>query len=451
MMTTNGQLLQLTHFSNLGVWSANQAVFEKRDAKFPLVPLWEILKRVREPIRVENDKRYRRITVRLYGQGILLRDEIFGKDIGTKRQFVAHTGDLIISRIDARNGAVGLVPEDLNGAIVTNDFWLFEVQDAHPRFLVLLLSSELFRRYLQNQSSGTTNRQRVSESDFLNSKIALPTMERQEDIVKQYHYYIDLASSYEEKAKKTAENIERYLFDKLGIREKEITKDNSLVKPISFSALHQWGYDKNSTPFPYTFEKYAAFSFLNKPGWVRAVFRGKSPKYRLDSSKIILNQKCNRADSIDLSFAKTVDADWLGKFDKKCLTQKDDILINSTGEGTLGRANFITEEFEGLAYDSHMLLLKINPNEVDARLIAYLMNSSFGKKQVERYKSAQATKQTELGIENLQKLLFPLPELSEQKRIANRIERKKKEVTRLKKEAEGLRQQAKRYLEDAVF
>ena len=170
MAATNISLLHIAHFSGPSKWSAQDTVFDNVDNRFPLVPLSKILTRVKEAVEIEDVALYKRITVRLYGQGVLLRDEVLGKEIGTKRQFVAHAGQLIISRIDARNGAFGIVPEELEGAIVTNDFWLFEVHNALSEYLMLVLSSELFQQYWQMQSSGTTNRQRISEDSFLESK-----------------------------------------------------------------------------------------------------------------------------------------------------------------------------------------------------------------------------------------------------------------------------------------
>ena len=105
MATTDNNVLHITRFSNLTKWSAHDAVFENMENHFPLVPLSKVLKRVKEPVNIDDDTLYKRITVRLYGQGVLQRDELLGKEIGTKRQFLAHSGQLIISRIDARNGA----------------------------------------------------------------------------------------------------------------------------------------------------------------------------------------------------------------------------------------------------------------------------------------------------------------------------------------------------------
>lgn len=187
MLMAEQTLLHAVRFADLTKWSPNVSVFDQMQTNDPLVPLTKLLTRAKVPVDVEDDQLYKRITVRLYGQGVLQRDQIYGKSIGTKKQFIAHTGQLIISRIDARNGAFGIVPEELDGGIVTNDFWLFDVQNVLPQYLILVLSSELFQRHWQAQSSGTTNRQRVSENDFLYSKIALPSLEKQQSLLDKYN------------------------------------------------------------------------------------------------------------------------------------------------------------------------------------------------------------------------------------------------------------------------
>lgn len=104
-----------------------------------------------------------------------------------------------------------------------------------------------------------------------------------------------------------------------------------------------------------------------------------------------------------------------------------------------------------LLYDSHMLLLRVNEHEVVPQLLVDLINSSFGQKQVEICKSAQATKQTELGIKNAKKILFPLPELSLQNEISAVVQEKKQQIRALQSNAEKLRQYAKKEFEKAVF
>lgn len=267
MVSTN--LLKAVHFMDLNKWSANYTLFEKIQSVYPLVPLSAVLKRIKNSIKIEDEMLYKRITVRLYGQGVLKRDELYGKDIGTKKQFIAQGGQLIISRIDARNGAFGIVPEELNGAIVTNDFWLFDVQNALLQYLILVLSSERFQQYWKTQSSGTTNRQRVSEEDFLRAEIALPPLETQKELLEKYNDLIKKANSLEQKAIKLEKNLERWVYDSLGIRTKNDNVSKQLLNTVKFRNIHQWGYDKIAIRFPYSFKKYKPYSFASHPSWLK--------------------------------------------------------------------------------------------------------------------------------------------------------------------------------------
>lgn len=239
MATTDNNVLHITRFSNLTKWSAHDYVFENMDNRFPLVPLSKVLKRVKEPVVIEDGILYKRITVRLYGQGVLKRDELLGEEIGTKRQFLAHYGQLIISRIDARNGAFGIVPLELEGAIVTNDFWLFEVQDALSEYLMLVLSSKPFQKYWQTQSSGTTNRQRVSESSFLNTRIALPTIQEQTKLIEEYENGMKKAKENEEEADSLRLSLNQIIADFLGVSY-NFTAMNGIMSQVGFSYLSRW-------------------------------------------------------------------------------------------------------------------------------------------------------------------------------------------------------------------
>ena len=98
-----------------------------------------------------------------------------------------------------------------------------------------------------------------------------------------------------------------------------------------------------------------------------------------------------------------------------------------------------------------MLLLRVNESEVEPQLIVDIINSTYGQEQVNMYKSAQATKQTELGIENLKKIKFPLPDISLQKEMVKELDAKKHDLKTLLEEIDNLRLLARKQFEGAVF
>jgi type I restriction enzyme S subunit len=149
------------------------------------VPLGSLLKKSEEVIWPVADVRYTEVTVRLWGRGVVARGDVDGLQLVGQRRFRARPGQFIASRIDARNGALGVVPTSLDGAIVTNDFPLFDVdpERLEPAFLNWLSRTERFVELCRRASEGTTNRVRLKEERFLALEIALPAVEEQRRIV----------------------------------------------------------------------------------------------------------------------------------------------------------------------------------------------------------------------------------------------------------------------------
>src|SRR5437899_12957568 len=107
---------------------------------FPKVPLGEILTKSEEWIDIKPDEQYRQVTVKLWGKGVVMRDEVSGTEIAATRRIVVKSKQFILSRIDARNGAFGLVPDSLDRAGVSSDFPVFTLNGSRilPEFLNLM-------------------------------------------------------------------------------------------------------------------------------------------------------------------------------------------------------------------------------------------------------------------------------------------------------------------------
>ena len=164
-------------------------------------------------------------------------------------------------------------------------------------------------------------------------------------------------------------------------------------------------------------------------GTITEILRGKGPKYEDNTDFRILNQKCVRWGNIDTSFCKTVDKQWFESISKECLTTQKDILINSTGEGTIGRSSAVTSEAVNMPYDSHVLLIR--PYKCLNKYIEIFINGIEGQAQINRSKGAKTTKQTELGVDKTKNLLIPLPPLKEQQRIVDKVNQLLPQISKL--------------------
>ena len=154
-------------------------------SKYPSVLLKDILSVYSEKIDIQDDKLYTRLTVKLFNKGIQKRDTLLGVSIGTKKQTEVHAGQFVVSKIDGKSGAFGFVPEDLDGSIVTQDFMVFDLDKVQvfPPYLELALNNDAILYQYKNASNGSTGRKRLSQVIFLSTRIPLPTLEEQKDMV----------------------------------------------------------------------------------------------------------------------------------------------------------------------------------------------------------------------------------------------------------------------------
>ena len=149
--------------------------------------------------------------------------------------------------------------------------------------------------------------------------------------------------------------------------------------------------------------------------------RGRSPKYdKVNHNHPIISQKCIQWSGITLQDAKFITQEFFEKLENYRFVQKNDILWNSTGTGTVGRANVVREEFEKVPVDSHVTLIRVNRN-VDPQFIYYYLISPIIQNNLDEYLTG-TTKQKELGLNSILNVVLPIPPINEQKRIVAKLD-----------------------------
>jgi type I restriction enzyme, S subunit len=150
---------------------------------WPLVPLGEVLRHRSEFITIDDTRRYQRCRVQLHGQGVVRRDVVEGLAIKTKSQQVCRAGEFLVAEIDAKHGGFGVVPAELDGAIVSSHYFLFVVDGERldGRFLGYVVRTDAFRNQVSAQ--GSTNYAAIRPADVLGYRIPLPPPDEQRRIV----------------------------------------------------------------------------------------------------------------------------------------------------------------------------------------------------------------------------------------------------------------------------
>lgn len=190
------------------------------------------------------------------------------------------------------------------------------------------------------------------------------------------------------------------------------------------------GKIKKEKPLPEIAEDEVPFDIPESWKWVlledlvcKSVKRGKAPSYAEQGRVLVFAQKCNtKKGIIDLSLSLHLDETRLNRYPQEEFLQDKDIVINSTGGGTMGRVGFYQNmdnpSCVPVVPDSHVTIVRVF-NEVYANYIFYSL------KYYQPYMEKQgtgSTNQTELSATTIRALQIPLPPLAEQKRIVAKIE-----------------------------
>ena len=186
---------------------------------WPMVPLGQVARYRKEFIQIDDLRIYKRCRVQLHAQGILLRDAVSGSEIKTKKQQVCRAGEFLVAEIDAKVGGFGVVPDDLDGAIVSSHYFLFELDETvlDKIFLNYFIRTPAFRDQVLAQ--GSTNYAAIRPNDVLGYMVPLPPLQEQRRIVARIEELaanikeaLDLRRQVEEEAKRVFSGARSEIF-----------------------------------------------------------------------------------------------------------------------------------------------------------------------------------------------------------------------------------------------
>ena len=118
-------------------------------------PLRKYLHEERRPVELRDDESYQLVTAKRARGGVVARETLCGRDISVKTQFRLRAGDFLISKRQIVHGACGLVPPELDGAIVSNEYAVLRGSpEIDLRFLNYLAHSTYFQQTCFHSSIG---------------------------------------------------------------------------------------------------------------------------------------------------------------------------------------------------------------------------------------------------------------------------------------------------------
>ena len=154
----------------------------------------------------------------------------------------------------------------------------------------------------------------------------------------------------------------------------------------------------------------------------KEIKRGRAPKYADEGNVLAFAQKCNRkTGEIDISTALWLDRESTNRYSSDEYMLDGDIVINSTGTGTLGRIGIYRDNDNPhhipIVPDSHVTVVRAAKNIEPSYLFFYL---KFMQRKIEEMGEG-STNQKELKPLTIQKIRLPIPPYEEQQRIVKLV------------------------------
>jgi type I restriction enzyme S subunit len=422
---------------------------ETRASKFPVLPLRDVLDERREAVQVDGGLGdWQAITIKFSGEVLpRKRTEAF-----KGAMFAAYPGDLVFSKIDARNGAIGLIPEDIRKAVVTSEYPVFTPRAAKLRgdYLHHLLHAKHFRAALQRKASGTSGRKRVTADGFLRLEVPVPALDEQEQLVAAYD--ATLASAAEMEAK--AEAIERSGWEAfeaaLGLTPPPPLPDRP-VFVARFKDVERWSHEgilrglanpsestKGVVVIPLGHMAKVSYGLqkcpANRPG-VHA-----RPYLR------VANVQRGVLDLREIKYIDVPDKD----MPKLRLETGDVLLCEGNSPDLVGRGAIWGGEIEDCVHQNHVLRVRVDRKRLLPEFVLAVINSAHGQAYF-RSKAKRTTNLASINSKEVANLPVPDLPLAQQKELLEALNHQQQAARSKRAEAAISRQVAWADFESALF
>lgn len=145
------------------------------------LPIGDLFEVVERPVKMSDEQRYRRVTVKRRYGGIELRDELRGSEIKVKSQFALEEGDFLISERQIVHGACGIVPRPLAGALVSNEYLVLRATEGvDVRYFNYLVQQLKYSKYFFLCSQGVDIEKFLFKPrDWLKKMVPVPPISEQ--------------------------------------------------------------------------------------------------------------------------------------------------------------------------------------------------------------------------------------------------------------------------------
>lgn len=207
--------------TNIASMSDNKLRFDRFSEPFKEYKLGDITETISRPIKMSDEKEYLLVTVKRRNEGIVERGIYKGKEIKVKSQFEVATGDFLISKRQIIHGACEIVPINMSGAIVSNEYHILHgKQDLLlTEYLNLLSKTPKLKNYFALSCVGVDIEKMLFRiEDWKKRVVKIPSIEEQREVVS----FFDIFNRKLEKQRGKIKQLEQF---KKGMMQKIFSQE----------------------------------------------------------------------------------------------------------------------------------------------------------------------------------------------------------------------------------
>lgn len=415
-----------------------------------LTPIGDVLKLRKEKVDRRRYQFSELQPITIHFDGSIDRREVSGGRDYSMELFFARPGDIVVAKIDLKNGAVGIVPDGWENVVVTGHFAVYEPDRERllPEYLHRIIQTKFFKEHLWRNKVGAEGRKEVKLDFFTSQQIPLPPLPVQRAIVARWRQAQDALAASKEAVKGLQAEIDARFFADLGLR---YTPRTELPKAfaVMWEDMLRWGVGYNQqaqgggdlTRGKYPVSELSSILELIQYGTSEKANRvGKgTPILRIN------NIKDRALDLTDIKHVELPDSEV-----KSLLLQAGDILIiRTSGSRDLVGTCAVFHEKDDYVFASYLIRLRANPDKADPKFISWFLNSPLGREQIDAV--SRQIMQSNINTEELRSLQVPLPPLEVQHEIVRHIERGRAEIAREREQAARRAREAEAEVEALIL
>lgn len=364
--------------------------------------------------------------------------------------YFALPSDILVAKIDLKNGAVAIVPDDWNNVVVTSHFAVYEpaLEKIFPEYFHRIIQTSFFKAHLWRNKVGAEGRKEVKLDYFESLEIPVPSLSIQRSVVAQWEYAQSEIKTMEEQIGKQEKDIDIQFFSDLGLQQTNKALSEKVIV-VMWSNFMRWSVSYNQalqSGIDITRGKYPVVQLSSI---VRMIQYGTSEKANSSGIGIPIIRMNNIMDGIlSLSALKHIQLREAER--NNLLLEEGDILFNRTNSKELVGKCAVFHETGEYVFASYLIRIRVDATKVLPDYLAYIINSPIGRQQIDAL-SRQIIGQANINSEEICSLEIPLPSLETQQQIVQRIEAKRADIAHQRIEARQKSQEIKEEIEALIL